>query len=109
MRKANVYFRDMLAGLLSEDTDGYSFEYYPDYLASELAEPISLTFLLTETVYRSNVFFPFFDGLIPEGWLLDITTKNWKISRNDRMGLLLCCCRDCIGAVGVIEILSEED
>ena len=59
--------------------------------------------------YQSNVLFPFFDGLIPEGWLLDITVKNWKINPNDRMGLLLACCKDCIGAIGIIPINNEED
>lgn len=27
----------------------------------------------------------FFDGLIPEGWLLDIAIDNWKLDRRDRM------------------------
>jgi serine/threonine-protein kinase HipA len=45
--------------------------------------------------------FPFFDGLIPEGWLLDIAQKNWKLNPRDRMGLLMACCKDCIGAVSV--------
>lgn len=51
--------------------------------------------------------FPFFDGLVPEGWLLDIAEKNWKLSARDRMGLLLKTCRDCIGAVS-IEPMEEE-
>lgn len=46
---------------------------------------------------------PFFDGLIPEGWLLEIAGKNWKLNARDRMGLLLACCRDCIGAVSIEE------
>ena len=41
--------------------------------------------------------YPFFDGLIPEGWLLDIAEQSWKISSRDRMTLLLACCKDCIG------------
>ena len=45
---------------------------------------------------------PFFDGLIPEGWLLDIAQKNWKLDPRDRMGLLLTCCKDCIGAVSIV-------
>jgi serine/threonine-protein kinase HipA len=53
--------------------------------------------------------FPFFDGLIPEGWLLDIAEKNWKIDSRDRMGLLLACCKDCIGAVSVLDITRKED
>lgn len=82
MRKANVYFRDALAGTLVEDENGYAFAYDDHYLASAEAEPISLTLLLSSLPYRSNVLFPFFDGLIPEGWLLDITVKNWKIDPN---------------------------
>ena len=52
--------------------------------------------------------FPFFDGLIPEGWLLDIAEQSWKISSRDRMALLLACCKDCIGDVSVIAIEEEE-
>ena len=51
--------------------------------------------------------FPFFDGLIPEGWLLDVAEENWKLDRRDRMGLLLACCRDCIGAVSIKEAKTE--
>ena len=51
--------------------------------------------------------FPFFDGLIPEGWLLDIAEKNWKLNPRDRMGLLLACCKDCIGAVSIEEVYEE--
>ena len=59
--------------------------------------------------YWDKVLFPFFDGLIPEGWLLDIAEKNWKIDVRDRMSLLLACCKDCIGAVGVEPIINEEE
>jgi serine/threonine-protein kinase HipA len=51
--------------------------------------------------YKSNVLFPFFDGLIPEGWLLDIAVDFWKIKPNDRFQLLVATCRDAIGAVTV--------
>lgn len=50
----------------------------------------------------------FFEGLIPEGWLLDIASKSWKINTNDRMGLLLACCQNCIGAVSVEPIQGED-
>jgi len=53
--------------------------------------------------------FAFFEGLIPEGWLLDIAVTTWKINKNDRMGLLLACCRDCIGAVSVIPIAEGNE
>lgn len=91
------------AGELLENENGYVFNYYESYLKNKESQPVSLTLLKTNKPYESKVLFPFFDGLIPEGWLLDIAQKNWKINLRDRMGLLLACCRDCIGAVTVIE------
>ena len=64
MKKALVYFRDILAGRLSETEDGYEFRYEATYLARPQAEPISLTLPLREEAYQSHVLFPFFDGLI---------------------------------------------
>lgn len=107
MKQGLVYFRDIKAGIVSESEVGYRFEYLPEYLDMPGAEPISLTIPLTDKPYRNNVLFPFFDGLIPEGWLLDIVERNWKINERDRMSLLLACCRDCIGAVSVTPL--EED
>lgn len=109
MRRAKVLYRDVLAGYLIEDENGYTFSYDTNYLVSKEAEPVSLTLPLTDKPYQSNVMFPFFDGLIPEGWLLDITTKNWKLNPNDRMGLLMTCCKDCIGAIGVVGIEEKEE
>lgn len=103
-----VFLRDVKAGLLTENEDGYIFEYDADFLASDKAEAISLTLPLSDKPYRDKVLFPFFDGLIPEGWLLDIAEKNWKIDNRDRMSLLLACCKDCIGAVGVIPVIDKE-
>ena len=72
------------------------------------AQPVSLTLPLREEPYVSQVIFPFFDGLIPEGWLLDVATKSWKINERDRMGLLLACCNDCIGAVSIEEMVNGK-
>src|ERR1017187_6166929 len=101
MRKAEIKMKDATAGWLTRDENGYHFEYDKTYLQSEDKEAVSLTLPLRETAYADKVLFPFFDGLIPEGWLLDIAEKNWKLNPRDRMELLLACCRDCIGAVSV--------
>lgn len=103
LRQAEVYYKERLAGLLSEVDNGYEFVYLPEYLALEGARALSLTLPLQEEPYLSNVLFPFFDGLIPEGWLLDVAIRNTDISILDRMSLLLLCCKDCIGAVSVVE------
>jgi serine/threonine-protein kinase HipA len=94
----------LIAGYIKEVATGYTFQYDEEYLEREIAMPVSLTLPLTSTVYQSNILFPFFDGLIPEGWLLDIAQKNWKLNQRDRMGLLLACCKDCIGAVSVVQM-----
>lgn len=104
MKKANVYMYDKLAGMLIEDENGFHFQYEENYLKNEAAEAISLTLPLTENKYHNNTLFPFFDGLIPEGWLLDIAQKNWKLNPRDRMEILLKTCQDCIGAVSIEEI-----
>lgn len=101
MRTAKVYYHDKLAGILSETEEGYVFRYDTGYLRAREVDPVSLTLPVNEKPFLSKEMFPFFDGLIPEGWLLDIAKKNWKIDARDRMGLLLACCRDCIGAVSI--------
>ena len=104
MKRAEVYYKNSLAGILAETDAGYEFCYIKDYLESKNAKPVSLTLPLTDKPYHSNVLFPFFDGLIPEGWLLDVALRNTDISYLDRMSLLLLCCKDCIGAVSVVPV-----
>ena len=107
-RKAEIKLHDKRAGWLIQDEYGYHFEYDEQYLQSESPLPVSQTLPLTQKSFTSNVLFPFFDGLIPEGWLLEIAEKNWKLNPRDRMGLLLACCKDCIGAVSVYPINETE-
>ena len=108
MRKAKIKMHNELAGWLSQDEDGYHFQYAPMYLQLEGSKPISLMLPMQENKYTSKVLFSFFDGLIPEGWLLDIAEKNWKLNGRDRMGLLMACCKDCIGAVSVYPLTENE-
>ena len=109
MKQAIVYWKTLRAGILTESDEGYSFAYDKDYLTMPEAQGISLTMPLREEPFQSNTLHPFFDGLIPEGWLLDIAQKNWKIDARDRMALLLACCRDCIGAVSIEPLNTTED
>lgn len=108
MKQANVYYKSQLAGVLTENDEGYEFCYLPAYLSSGSAKPVSLTLPLQEDIFKSSVLFPFFDGLIPEGWLLDIAIRDMDISILDRMSLLLLCCKDCIGAVSIKPIQGKE-
>lgn len=100
-RTAHVYVRNTFAGILKETDEGYSFKYDTDYLQSENPSAVSLTLPLQKDEYTSKILFPFFDGLIPEGWLLKIVTENWKIESHDRFGVLLVACKDGIGNVSI--------
>ena len=100
-KTAKVLYDGVLAARLSETDDGYVLQYDEKYLSLSESKSISLTLPKREEPYRSNVLFPFFDGLIPEGWLLDIAVTHWKLKSNDRFELLLTTCRDTIGAVTV--------
>ena len=108
MRKAEIKFNENTAGWLTQDENGFHFVYDSDYLHRNKSISVSLTLPLQEKVFDSPILFPFFDGLIPEGWLLDIVETNWKLDPRDRMGLLLACCKDCIGAVSVFPVETKE-
>lgn len=110
MREARIYYKDIEAGRLTETDDGtYEFRYLEDYVKVYPDQFISFTIPVSNKIYTEKRLFPFFEGLIPEGWLLDIAAKNWKINPNDRMGLLMACCQNCIGAVSVIPIPEENE
>lgn len=101
-KHAKVLYDGLLAALLSETDEGYVLAYDSNYLLQESSNPISLTLPKQKAVYTSKTLFAFFDGLIPEGWLLDIVVDHWKVKANDRFELLLTTCRDTIGAVTVV-------
>ena len=101
MKQAGIYVNDIYCGILTEDEEGFHFVYDKAYLALPDARSLSPTMPLTSQQYDKEMMFPVFDGLIPEGWLLDIATTSWKIDLRDRMSLLMACCRDCIGNISV--------
>ena len=107
MRRAEVRMQDRPAGILEELENSYRFTYLPEYLESTGAMPVSWSLPLQPWPFEDKRLFPFFDGLIPEGWLLEIAERTWKLDPRDRMGLLLACCRDCIGAVGVVPLAKR--
>lgn len=110
MRQAIIYYQDKVAGILTETDEGeYVFRYEEDYVKDHPNDFITFSMPVSDVPYREKRLFPFFEGLIPEGWLLDIASKNWKINRNDRMGLLLACCKNCIGAVSVEQINTSDE
>lgn len=111
MRQGKVYYKNQLAGIITETNEGeFVFQYEENYVKEFPGNFITFTMPVRNIPYVEKRLFPFFEGLIPEGWLLNIASRNWKINKNDRMGLLLACCRNCVGAVSVepIPYLDEE-
>ncbi|MCO6496230.1 MAG: HipA N-terminal domain-containing protein [Chitinophagaceae bacterium] len=106
MKQGLVYKKDIIAGTIWEDENGYSFQYNKDYLANPVYGSVSKTLPLRSEAFTDKNMLPFFDGLIPEGWLLEIAVENWKLNPRDRMSLLLTLCKDCIGDIGIVQ--NEE-
>ena len=108
MKRGMVYIKDVFCGIVTESEEGYRFEYDKGYLSMEGATALGPTMPLREEPYIKEMMFPVFGGLIPEGWLLYIAQNSWKINERDRMSLLLACCKDCIGDIGIIEMNKDE-
>ena len=105
-RRGLVRIDGVRVGLVEETAAGTRFRYDADWLQRPDAVPISHTMPLREDPYDATGLHPFFENLLPEGWLLELSTTKLKISKDDGFGLLLATCADCIGAV---EILPLED
>ena len=105
---AVVYYDKKKAGILSKTSAGYKFTYDPVYLTDPNVMPISLGMPLRPEKYESKNLFPFFDGLLPEGWLLDLICAAAKIDKNDGFGLLLHTGQDPIGAVSILPIKDNN-
>ncbi len=107
-RQADVFYRNRLAGRLTELAEGgYRFVYDEAYLRD--GEPVSLTLPLQAEPFESETLFPFFAGLVPEGWYLKIVSPTIKVDERDTFGLLMHTCGDCIGAVSLREVEDGND
>jgi len=102
MRRGIVRLDGVHVGIIEEIEQGSRFTYDTAWLREPNAVPISLTLPLREESYESRSVHPFFENLLPEGWLLELSTSQLKISKDDIFGLLLATCRDCPGAVEII-------
>lgn len=110
MRQGIVKYNNEIAGVLTEeDSGGYLFVYDELFIQKNPKQHITFQLPVSPHPYRSKQLFPFFDGLIPEGWLLNIAAESWRINKKDRMGLLLACCQNAIGAVGVHSVNEHRD
>lgn len=101
-RSAIIRLDGRRVGILEETTSGTRFTYDDKWLSVPGAVPVSLTMPLRHEPYLSTGLLPFFENLLPEGWLLELSTAKLKIPKDDAFGLLLATCADCVGAVEVV-------
>lgn len=98
MRKARVLVNGIEAGVLEKLNGGeYKFTYHTDYHGA----PVSLTMPLATKTYEFDRFPPFFEGLLPEGIMLDALLRKYKLDKNDYFEQLLKVGHDVVGAVTI--------
>ena len=108
-RVGAVKLNGQLVGRIEEFDGQTRFTYTPEWLSRKDARPVSLTIPLSAEPYVSTGLHPFFENLLPEGWLLEVSSKALKISKNDPFGMLLATCSDCVGAVEIEPLEPDAD
>lgn len=101
-RVALVRLDGQRVGTLRERGREVVFAYDAAWCARRDAVPVSLTLPVRQEPYAHEGLHPFFENLLPEGWLLELATRKLKISKDDAFGLLLATCADCVGAVEIV-------
>lgn len=106
-RMGQVLISGRPVGVIEENDATTTFSYSDEWLNRNDAVPVSLTLPLRSEPYVSEGLHPFFENLLPEGWLLEVSSKSLKVSKSDPFGLLLATCADCVGAVEIKPLESE--
>jgi len=102
MRSAEVCMHGLPAGILEELEPGRKYRFV--YLETYRGLPVSLTMPIGEKEFVFDRFPPFFDGLLPEGPLLEGLLKHRKIDKNDYFTQLVTVGNELVGAVTVREV-----
>ena len=102
MRKAKVFLQNELAGILEETENGFKFAYDNEFKSKNI--PISASLPVKDSPFESKTMFPFFEGLLPEGWYLDIISEKYKIDKKDLFSIMIATFADTVGAVTLEEI-----
>lgn len=100
MQKARILVSGFPAGILEKlAANHYRFTYDLDYQGP----PISLTIPLEKNIHEFNKFPAFFEGLLPEGVMLEALLRKYKLDKNDYFSQLLVVGQDTVGAVTIEE------
>lgn len=107
MRRAKVLVNGILAGYLSEKEKNTNYEFA--YLEGYCGSSISLTMPISQKIYPFDCFPPFFDGFLPEGFMLDALLRKAKLDKNDRFGQLMRVGGELVGNITVEQDESMPD
>jgi serine/threonine-protein kinase HipA len=98
MKKAEIYQQGKLAGILEKlDQNRYRFIYASRYHGS----PISLALPVREDPYEFDGFPPVFEGLLPEGVLLEALLRQYKIDKRAMFEQLAIVGGDVVGSLTI--------
>ncbi len=105
MRKAQILYKDLEAGHLTQHDDGsFTFSYHDEWLSDNSKPAISLTLPKNQVQYHSEYFFPFFQNMLPEGANKQVVCRLNRIDEEDYFGLLIATSQhDSIGAIRAIQ------
>jgi serine/threonine-protein kinase HipA len=106
MRSGQVFYKNELAGMLSQlDNGSFIFRYEERWLNDSSKPSISLTLPKIKMEFQSSTLFPFFFNLIPEGVNKRLICSKKRIDFDDYFGILLeVAGGDTIGAVKIIKM-----
>lgn len=102
MKKAKVLVDSIPAGELQEVERGKKYRFI--YLEGYQGPSVSLEMPLTKLIYEYNKFPPFFEGLLPEGIMLEGLLRYAHIDRHDLMAQIIAVGGDLVGNVTVEDI-----
>lgn len=101
MRQLRIFVNGLEAALLTEHArNSYELSYRDGYEGLS----ISLTLPKRKDPYVFNAFPNFFEGLLPEGIMLENLLRTKKIDRDDYLSQLAAVGSDLVGGITVKEI-----
>lgn len=102
-RKADVFVQGLHAGTLEELDRGRRYRF--TYLEGYSGPSVSLTMPVEKRIHEFTGFPPFFEGLLPEGEMLENLLRQNKIDSRDYFSQLIAVGREMVGAVAVVEVV----
>lgn len=100
MRKAIIFINSMKAAeFIEHNRKHYELKYLDGYRGN----PLSMTLPIKHGGYEFNQFPPYFEGVLPEGSMLEALLKTKKIDRDDLFSQLLAVGADLVGHATVME------